>query len=315
MGRFTFHRRSFALAIVFSALVLAGAVWLCYDPEPRYQGRPVSHWLVMYGTVPRRPGAFARIPGDPSIEALDALGETAVRRLRKILRTQDSPFDRLYARLWHRAPARMQKLFPQPVSRLTLRINAAHALGSLGPPLATPAIPDLIHVLRTADNWELLHNLLSGLEALKVDVSDPAHGLRDVLEEIAQDPGPRRQYMLNYLMNQWPPSDLGLPILKCSIQDPHPKTRANSAWLLGQMGSRAQPALPWLLSAAADPDREVRYQAVRAIVATGANDERARAALIRACADEHPMVRTVAERALTALGLLPSNAPENATKQ
>ena len=125
-------RRIQLAALAFA--MLGGLVWLVMpSSEPVYNGKPVSYYIRNQPfTIPR-------------------MDSNAVPYLVKGVETRDGAPSRAYSTLWNKLPLSLRSLFPAPVPAERVRFRAIAALSQMGGD-AEPAIPALVHALRTDEN-------------------------------------------------------------------------------------------------------------------------------------------------------------------
>jgi HEAT repeat protein len=129
--------------VTFILLLLVGVVAVVLGwHEPKYAEKPLSYWLAeLNGTnYVRREIAAA---------ALAKIGEPAISPLHDALRQERAFIYDLRDKVWHIAPASIQKHIPKPWGVDEMQFNACVALAQLGPVAAVTA-PDLVQALTNA---------------------------------------------------------------------------------------------------------------------------------------------------------------------
>lgn len=121
-----FSRR---IASGLAALLAAGLVWLWFNREPVYQGKPISFWIEHIRNSP-----------DVPTEAFTAMGEQAVPYLMAELRRKESRFVSRINSLCDNLPASLAEAIPRLNNTPPMRQAARLALEKIG----QPAIPALI---------------------------------------------------------------------------------------------------------------------------------------------------------------------------
>jgi len=130
------------LMLVMAFAIAIGRLALKTDqPEPSYQGKPVSYWLTDGFTF--SPSVDDRPPAE---SAFRCLGANAVPFLIATLGRTDGPLKQIYLRCYPKLPAKLRTQLPRPASADALRGRAILSLRIIGP-AAKAAIPSLLNVL------------------------------------------------------------------------------------------------------------------------------------------------------------------------
>jgi hypothetical protein len=207
------------IATAIGLVLLAGSLWaltrLLNEAVPRYQGRFLSEWIEQ---------AHSR-DVTASNQACMVLSATIIPQL-----TQTMFCDTNDSRL---RLALIDQLNDLPGVQIYVttaygrRAGAAQWLGQIGP-LAKPAIPDLIKVLKR---------------------SDPA-------------PRPNAARALGDIHSQ---PELIIPLLRSLLDDPQDDVPDGAALALGAFGNLSKPAVPKLKELLKVPDKDLRAAAAKAL--------------------------------------------------
>jgi hypothetical protein len=299
--------RKHTAKILIALAVLAGvgiALFLLRGREPIYQGKTAAAWFrtlyvsrlaskrITTLTMPTGP-LLVEIPGDPdpeALKALRALGSNAVSHLVATIQYPDSFFERAYWRALAKVPSPLQWLFPRPVPKLALAIEAASTLPELGP-VGRSAIPALVACLKTG-NPLLDRPVREALGRMRPRFDE----LAPYLEDLAKQGHYATVCSLIRDLHFRGPETVGL--LCQAGQAPNHGVDRTVLMLLEQQGPGAAPAVPILVTALGDPDSEVRYLSARTLGEIGTNARPALDALKRACHDANVMVRNAASKAI-----------------
>lgn len=195
--------------------------------------------------------------------------------------------------------------------------EAARALGGIGPEEAG-ALPALIRTLKSAGREASVRSaaggallslagrrdevLLALIETLPMRLrAGKLPGVPRDLEEPGTDD--LRAEVRSWIGDLGPAS---VPALRNALRHEDPIVRQAAVYLLGTVGTGAEPALDDLVVALTDRDPNVRAEAASAIGALGSTASRAAPALRRAWRDEDGRVRAAAVRGLRQVGLDPA---------
>ncbi len=251
---------------VLVAAVLAVFGWQILRPhEPVFHGRPLSFWLDE--------AYKARCPTFPdqcpqAAEALRAMGPAAVPELLRLLSTADSTGYRIMAEFAREFPFLhlpryrgrgemaiwgFKILGPQADSGIaglllllnekdaSVRINAARALGALGP-TASAAVPDLISVIKrsTGIAWQdkgLREAAAASLGEIGPAAAPAIPALESLTNELSGE--------LALIKIRGKPF---VPFFERLKDTSDPGQWLAAARLVGTLGADAEPAIPFLLS-------------------------------------------------------------------
>jgi hypothetical protein len=153
------------LYLVCGVLVVAAGVGLLWrspwEPrEPVYDGKPLSYWLIN-----GHPEGLVRIKVPASL----LHDSNTVPLLVGALSRRDRPWDRAYLGLLEKIPGaldRPRSHLPLPFRNAIIRGNALCVLSRMGP-MAEPAVPAIIRVLKADDIPEIRSEAASAL--LQID--------------------------------------------------------------------------------------------------------------------------------------------------
>jgi HEAT repeats len=225
--------------------VLGTVIWLMFhlvEPEPQYQGKPLTYWLQGFSPAyPPATNGYARPTYQEARDAVENLGTNAIPVLLRLLRTPDNPLKDWFFRLVQRqhiirisyaptqtfalvneakaafdelagkgvaAMPQLMKIYDQHPNVYSRQIVPA-ILAGIGPP-AKPAIPLLLRATTDADSY-VRNNAVYALGRIG---AEPA---------------------------------LAVPALTKCLEDPADFTRANAAGALATLGTNARPAIPVLI--------------------------------------------------------------------
>jgi HEAT repeat protein len=218
--------RRYLLIILFVAV--AGIVaWLLLrpDPEPMYEGRPLSYWCYRYK---RHSSPDSKLQKQTET-AIRTIGTNAIPTLLHWLKASDSKFKLEIMDL-----AQKQNLVHVNFSDNSIqRVEAANGFECLGP-IGKSAVPALVEIYND--------NLSNG---------DYYFFLRGAAVQT-----------LGYIHSM---PEVSVPLLTKSLSDPIIGIRYASAISLGAFGNDAKPAVPELIKALSDSSFSVRDEAVSAL--------------------------------------------------
>ena len=143
--------------VKMSIVAALGAVmWLVLCPrEPIYDGKPINYWINHPHTEHpfMNPGTKRFNSGEVYFPKVDS---NAVPFLIRALNRRDGRFNKAYRTLYYKMYPSMRRLLPSPKpadaeTDELIRLVAVVVLGRIGSD-AKPAIPELIHVLKTDES-------------------------------------------------------------------------------------------------------------------------------------------------------------------
>lgn len=293
-------KRIFIGLLVAVVAVLAGEVVNALLPrEPVYEGRPLSAWLEdLDSDKPREIRAHAR-------KAIGQIGTNAIPLLMDWFRARDS---RLKTRLMELADKqRLIKIHFTPAQdRCRRAYRACRILG----PVAKPAIPELIELLRdtrttpTAGNVLVLFGadaigpLTGALTNQNINIrysaacvlglfrGGAAAAVPALIQSLKDEDYRMRLVAALSLDEIHEGSAVVVPALITNLDDRDAFVRRVTAEALGRFGEQARPAVPALLRGTSDRVESVRQAAAEALKQidpelagrTGLGDARAPAA-------------------------------------
>jgi HEAT repeat protein len=248
-------RRYLLAALLIAILAVAALLLLRPDPEPLYEGKPLTYWLRGFD-----PGSTPSAQ-ENAREAVQQLGTNALPTLLRLLRTKDSQFKLELLQL-----ANKQHLINIKWRTAWTGYNeTVRAFRCLGP-LSRPAVPQLIQIYR-----ERLSNP-SGRDELIIAQVFGAIGpaASDAVPQLIQAATDTnhpviRLYAVGALAGIHTRPDLTLPACIKALHDPVDAVRAEAIAGLDAFGTNAQFAVPDLVKALADPAPAVRDNASSAL--------------------------------------------------
>ena len=288
-------RKRLLLVAVVTGLLVVSFWFLAPNPEPTYNGRPLSEWIgVYYGTFTSpRPKAKAA-------EAIRAIGTNGLPWLLNWIDHEPSPWRYRIGSLAERLPDSITG--GSPLIRLTVQSagvkraqHAATAFQALGP-MAVPAIPELARLLCTTNSPSSNQRALFALSclgpaavpAIAKFLSSPRYDGDPWAMHCIQNMGTNARAITPIIVGNLThtndliaentaysfimvgptnhfDADLLVPALIQCLQDPRPFVRQRASFPLRTLAAAAAPALPTLTNALQDPDLQVRTNAAAAI--------------------------------------------------
>ena len=150
-----------------------------------------------------------------------------------------------------------------------VRGESARALGRLGP-AAQAAIPPLLEALRDpAVRWRAMKALSK---------IDPTRRTPAPLQIVGPNEADQSDRHATEMLTRMDPSAEGIAALITNLKHPRSGFRHRSAFILGEMGTNARPAIPALTEALKDPKSKVRriaYAALRKLEVTQETEAKA----------------------------------------
>jgi HEAT repeat protein len=150
-----------------------------------------------------------------------------------------------------------------------VRGESARALGRLGP-AAQAAIPPLLEALRDpAVRWRAIKALSK---------IDPTRRAPVPLQIVGPNDADQSDRHATEMLTRMDPSAEGIAALITNLKHPRSGFRHRSAFILGEMGTNARPAIPALTEALKDPKSKVRriaYAALRKLEVTQETEAKA----------------------------------------
>jgi HEAT repeat protein len=273
----------FVIQSALMAAALAGFAWLVLRPhEPMYHGKPLSYWLQ----DAYQRGAYQIEASNTTAEkAIHELGANSVPYLIRLASTRYDSAPRRLLEAFAREPNLATLHLPRQEYKLQMSIWGFRLLG----PQAKDAVPALIRLLTDKDGWTRMDAaaclarigpeaesavpaLLAGLQATNInrqayqnlrywslfalgEMGSRARSAVPQLETMTNDVAAR----LALIKIRQQPRQPFLEQLK-DMSDP--ETWRQTAWLVGSLGTNAEPAIPLLLDVVAQSNLNFRATAL-----------------------------------------------------
>jgi HEAT repeat protein len=250
-------RKRVQIALAVLLVALAGVIiWqVLREREPIYQGKPLSVWLLQYGTNHWSEGHWcASRKGELDTQAENAIrqiGTNAIPTCLRIISTRDSLLFKLVSLL----PERWLPLVYRP-SPPEYQFRGAYGLIALGAD-AKPAVPALISLLNDS-HGEVRYAAVFALDELGSLAEDALPSMvkclkPDEFHSIRLEP------------------ERAIPVLVRLLDEaqnqPHcERIRDNAMSGLRQFRALAKPAIPTLLRLLNDANEDTRWQATNALM-------------------------------------------------
>jgi HEAT repeat protein len=308
--------------------------------EPRYKGRSLTHWLLLYGEIWWEGGH-----SEPE-DALVHIGTNALPYLLEWIRYEPQPsrFRTAARAFFDKAP---KALAPEPLVRWACEDraeakaeSAIYAFSALGPQVR-PALPELFRLMtepgastnavfrRTQSALHYTHSddAVSLYCAYIANTNAPYRAIVAGLLgdcHLASNASPAIATLLRCLMDndsnvvQHAGQALTEPVFShqslvpaltnCLVTSTNPLFRSRVIWVLGRVGlPMARPAQPLLLAALQDPDVQVRRRAAQALGEFGGDATNALPLLTNLLSE--PLARNAASNAIWRITVKLTNAP------
>ena len=268
--------------IVLGGIIFLGISCAKHEPQPIYNGRPLSDWVK-----------------DLNYKRPEEVQNTAKQAIRQI-GTNSLPFLAnemiTLGKLWEQMGAANFWNSDELMDRTLGMRNAFKALG----PIAKPAVPELVHLLNSATNGA------NTVAAYALTQIDPQTAVIALTQALTNEFIGARLSAANELYEMRSNADIAVPnLIKC-LNDNSPDKEASSALrgfsadALGFIGSDPEKAIPALIEALRqDKDIRIRITAARSLAKFGKSARLAIPVLMQAStndADSH--VRFAATNAL-----------------
>ncbi|MFC1581968.1 HEAT repeat domain-containing protein [Planctomycetota bacterium] len=182
---------------------------------------------------------------------------------------------------------------------LGVKPNALFALLIIGPN-AKDAVPTLAEQLNREQDVRILGHIINALAAIGVARPEIQTKLRTLLNHQEKEIIRSAAYALVKLKGNFERE--GLQVLIQLLSDDKKDFRNRTAYMLGELGPSAAPAIPALLRTLKDEANDVRQTAANALGKLGPTAKPAVPALIEALKDDYWMMRREAGRALGRIG-------------
>jgi len=244
------------LLVTLLIAVLGGVSWLLLrpDPEPIYQGKPLSYWLRGFdsGSTPSAQGK--------ADEAMRQIGTNAIPTLLRMLKPTDSQFKLNLIQF-----AKKQNLINiKWRTAWTLHREALFGFRCLGPQGKT-AVPALLEIYNERRSGQYYRDCVFFAQTFATMGPDASNAVPQLVQDTTDTKIYTRLYAVGALAGIHARPDLALPALVKSLSDPIDTIRAEAIAGLGAFGTNAQSAVPDLLKALADPSPAVRNNAASAL--------------------------------------------------
>lgn len=257
-------KRRWIFAVIF--FIGVGLVIWCLipAPEPRYQGQPLSAWLLGYSwssggpsiataSAPKYNLSAHRQPGadwNGCDDAIRAIGTNAIPTLLRMLCANDTKTKMAFIHLVQKQ--RIIGFVYTPAESL----NFAGAMGfrKLGAPGAS-AIPALIKIYhRNISSWSRSATAMALYDLAPFDIPRISQGMR------SGDPQVRRMLVTALARVHDQPGAL-VPVLTRCLHDSDADVRISAAGALAYFGADARAAIPDLQQLRQDQNSEVSFAA------------------------------------------------------
>ena len=291
-------KRKGPLLLIVVGLLVAGLLWVTFrKPEPTYDGRSLSYWVlrddVYHGTSGERRQAE---------QAIHQIGTNALPFLLKWIQNERPAWRSMAIDLARRLPTWKLANWIEDNKSETLANNSTDALAALREQ-ATPILPELLRLLANKPTMSST--------ALRISSLLPAIGTNalPVLIFAIEDPAfsANRGYVLMVIRDMHPPpaaAAAAVPVLiHCLSEQNLPHMAAET---LGSLRAAPELAVPALIGCLQSPDQELCRASVEALGNFGTNSLAAVPALIQCLEDRSSEVASEAAKTLGKLGLEPN---------
>jgi hypothetical protein len=258
-------RKLALLGVVLPAILAWSSFFLRTNPEPTYQGKPVEYWLNSY--------LMGNGQNAEAEAAFGSIGAAAVPFIFRAVKRSDSTFQ--HVNMWLRrnpyVPDIFKEYLPQPRQNIgqffysfQLRRGIFRAIGS-------SCVPHLMRGLqdRNADVWLISLRELGAFPSSRKYADQIVAAL---ISGLANSKATVRVYAAMALEDWQPQSHAAIPALIGALSDtdrdrrsPYVAVRAMAARTLGNFGSKAELAVPKLVSLLHDGNPGVSSSAAIAL--------------------------------------------------
>jgi hypothetical protein len=228
-----------ALAVLF----LAAVAWEFLHapaPEPVYEGKPLSQWLI------QNDPANNTAARNEAFSALEHIGTNAIPTLLQMMRAHDSP-SKAKLLTW-------AEQHPLPgidyTSADEIHDRAQRGFSVLGYE-AVSAVPELIKILDHSASWQTEYRVAEELGYVGPGAKAAVPSL---LRAAASTNGYVRIFAIQALGQIHADPDLVVPVLLKDLRDPDMQKRRIAAISLGNFRGDARPAVPALVEMLDDPN-------------------------------------------------------------
>jgi HEAT repeat protein len=278
------------------AIVLIAVLTQKEEPEPSYDGHPLSYWIVWRGYY---------LPAERT-RPLREIGPSALPFLLKWIQYEPAPWrDKLASRMPNSPRGRAIALRLVNPRAQTRAYEAAFGLHCLGYQ-AKPAIPELVRLMNKTNH---LQTALRATEALAYTGTD---ALPPLLAVIQNQTHPCRATALNMLVHMPVITDAGritVPaVINCLLETNDATIPVIAATALGDLKTAPELSVPALLHSLQSPDPKLRRASAFALIDFGDQAASAIPALTEALKDPDPPVRDAAAFSLRRIA--PAKPPD-----
>jgi HEAT repeat protein len=272
-----------ACALPTAALVLA----VRPEPEPSYDGRPLSEWLhVCSYRKPEMPTFEER---EKAVQAIRHIGTNTLPTLLRWISYDPSPARQKALALLRQLPNGLQPRFLW--ERQTRSFETEAAFYTLGP-AARSAIPELTRLATTSTSEYRVYSCSRALSHIGPEA------LPAMLAIISNPQGKARNYpipMLNIFRAEAGPA---VPFLVACLEDKDDAVACAAAEVLGNLALSNSVAVPALATSLQSTNAARRIHAARALAEFGRAAEAIAPQLQRLLTDSSQSARDEARRAL-----------------
>ena len=246
-------KKKFRMTLAILLVALLGLViWQIIspgEPEPVYQGRPLSFWLANAA----EPVIDIENPKPTLHQAMRAMGTNSVPALLRMLRANDPAWKLKLIALGQKQ--NLIKIEHVPASELNYR--AALGFEQLGTD-ASNTVPTLIKLYQQTSSEDSRRYIAQSLGAIGPSAKT---AVSELVKDIYTTNAALFCLVIYALGEIHSEPTLALPPLINCLSDPQPVRRAQAASALGQFGAEAKPAVPALIQLLQDPNSSVNNAA------------------------------------------------------
>jgi hypothetical protein len=248
-------RRILLVSLLIAILgVISWLILRQHDPEPVYNGKPLTYWL---DSLINRTSHPSQVEAE---KAVQKIGTNAIPTLLRLLRTRDSKFKLNLIQLTHKQHLVNLKWN----TALFQHIQAETGFRCLGPN-GKSALPDLIEIYNKRPPGQ--YNDAPWVIPSIFAAMGPAAA--DAVPQLAQDTADAdrsiRSRAVLVLGQIHARPDLAVPALTRSLRDSDSHLQEEAAFSLAAFGTNAQFAITGLITALSDPYPNVRTAAAYAL--------------------------------------------------
>ena len=243
-------RLKIALYIGAVALLALGILALRPEPEPKYNGRPLSDWLSQLETN------YPRYDRE-AVQALNAMGEDAVESLIETARKGDSPLKQKLLQHSDKLPVLGQFV----TSKLWSQLMAIRALAAMGTNAAS-AIPTLKALAEEPD--EFLSSLARAALASVENQSPEALALTYFESDRTNS-----SRAFGTLLHLGPLAKAAVPVVLERLQSTNQRVRAGALSLLGSIGVESPECFPVFTNLLGDADHFMHMEGLSGLANCG----------------------------------------------